>query len=54
MKNVYRRLAHRHYPDKYIVTGEQNVERVKKLNRAYKVLVDYCTNYKYSFKQRKT
>jgi hypothetical protein len=24
---------------------------LKKLNRAYKALMDYCTDYKYSFKE---
>ena len=51
IKSAYRRLAHRHHPDKQIVASEEDVERMKKLNRAYKVLMDYCTDYKYSFKE---
>jgi len=51
IKSIYRRLAHRHHPDKHIVASGEDVERMKKLNRAYKVLMDYCTDYKYSFKE---
>ena len=51
IKSTYRRLAQRHHPDKHIVASEEDVERMKKLNQAYKVLMDYCTDYKYSFKE---
>jgi DnaJ-class molecular chaperone len=51
IKSAYLRLAHRHHPDKHIVASEEDVERMKKLNRAYKALMDYCTDYKYSFKE---
>jgi DnaJ-class molecular chaperone len=52
IKSAYRRLAHRHHPDKHIVASEEDMERMKKLNRAYKVLMDYCTDYKYSFREK--
>lgn len=51
IKSVYRRLAHRHHPDKHTVASEEDVERMKKLNQAYKVLMNYCTDYKYGFKE---
>jgi hypothetical protein len=51
IKSAYRRLAHRHHPDKHIVASEEDMEMMKKLNRAYKVLMDYCTDYKHSFKE---
>jgi DnaJ-class molecular chaperone len=51
IRSAYRRLAHRYHPDKHVVASEEDVERMKKLNRAYKVLMDYCTDYKYSFKE---
>jgi DnaJ-class molecular chaperone len=51
IKSTYRRLAHRHHPDKHIVASEEDMERMKKLNQAYKVLMDYCTDYRYSFRE---
>ena len=51
IRSIYRRLAHRYHPDKHIVTSKEDVEKMKKLNRAYKVLMDYCTDYKYGFKE---
>jgi DnaJ-class molecular chaperone len=52
IKRAYRTLAHRHQPDKHseAATGETG-ETMKKLNWAYKVLMDYCDNYKYSFRE---
>jgi DnaJ-class molecular chaperone len=50
IKKAYRTLAHRHHPDKHSsAAGEETVETMKKLNWAYKLLMDYCSNYKYSF-----
>jgi DnaJ-class molecular chaperone len=49
IKRAYRKLAHRHHPDKH---GSDNIaesETMKQLNRAYKLLLDYCNDYKYSF-----
>jgi DnaJ-class molecular chaperone len=51
IKSAFRRLAHRHHPDKHTVASSEDVEMMKKLNRAYKALMDYCTDYKYSFKE---
>jgi len=51
IKNAYRRLAHLHHPDKHDSAKEENDEMMKKLNRAYKSLLDYCTDYKYSFRE---
>jgi DnaJ-class molecular chaperone len=52
IKRAYRRLAHRHHPDKRSgTTGEETDETMKRLNWAYKLLVDYCSNYKYSFRE---
>ena len=49
IKSAYRRLAHRYHPDKHDSISQEAVEKMKKLNRAYKVLTDYCSDYKYSF-----
>jgi len=51
IKTAYRRLAHRHHPDKNDSTNEKSNEMMKKMNRAYKVLMDYCNEYRYSFRQ---
>ncbi len=49
IKNAYRRLAHRYHPDKADGAGQENSETMKKLNLAYRLLLDYCANFKYSF-----
>ncbi len=51
IKNAYRKLAHSCHPDKQPDVGEDNGERMKRLNKAYKLLVDYCASYKYSFRE---
>jgi DnaJ-class molecular chaperone len=52
IKRAYRTLAHRYHPDKHSnAPDEQTGEAMKRLNWAYKLLVDYCTNYKYSFRE---
>ena len=51
IKKAYRKLSHRHHPDK---TGDDNTaenEAMKRLNWAYKTLMDYCNDYKYSFRE---
>ena len=50
IKRAYRTLAHRYHPDKHSnAVGEGAVETMKRLNWAYKLLIDYCDNYKYNF-----
>lgn len=49
IRSAYRRLAQRHHPDKHDGANKEDDEMMKKLNRAYKLLLDYCANYKYSF-----
>jgi DnaJ-class molecular chaperone len=52
IKRAYRTLAHRHHPDKHSsATRKGTEETMKKLNWAYKLLIDYCDNYKYSFRE---
>jgi DnaJ-class molecular chaperone len=50
IRSAYRRLAHQHHPDKIDGVSENNNEMMKELNRAYKVLIDYCNEYRYSFR----
>jgi len=51
IKAAYRALAHRHHPDKHGGAGEENEATMKGLNRSYKLLLDYCGDYKYSFRE---
>lgn len=50
IRSVYRRMASRYHPDKH-TTGDSSEyeETMKKLNWAYKVLTEYCRDYKYAF-----
>ena len=51
IKIAYRTLAHRHHPDKHGGDDSNESEAMKRLNWAYKLLIDYCENYKYSFRE---
>jgi len=52
INRAYKTLAHRHHPDKFgSVADKQKEEAMKRLNWAYKLLTDYCNEYKYSFKE---
>jgi DnaJ-class molecular chaperone len=51
IKKAYRTLAHRHHPDKLAEGDASESETMKRLNRAYKLLMDYCNEYKYSFRE---
>ena len=50
IKQAYRRMAFRHHPDtSRRGDNAQSEETMKKLNWAYKLLIEYCARYKYSF-----
>jgi len=49
IKRAYRALAHRHHPDKHGGDDTAEGDTMKQLNRAYKLLMDYCNEYQYSF-----
>ena len=50
IKRAYNTLAHKYHPDKHgPAIGNESEEMMKRLNWAYKLLMDYCNNYKYSF-----
>jgi DnaJ-class molecular chaperone len=53
IKQAYRRMSHRHHPDKNRDRGNHSPdeETMKKLNWSYKLLMDYCNLYSYSFKE---
>ncbi|TET88515.1 MAG: J domain-containing protein [Dehalococcoidia bacterium] len=50
IKQAYRQMAFRYHPDR----GEKGVqaeEMMKQLNAAYKLLINYCSSYSYSFRE---
>jgi DnaJ-class molecular chaperone len=51
IKSAYRRLAHEYHPDKQDGASESGEQRMKKINWAYQLLVNYCQDYKYSFRE---
>ncbi len=51
VKQAYRRMAFQHHPDKGAENDEQDEEMMKKLNWAYELLIEYCSNYSCSFKE---
>ena len=54
IKKAYHRLALKYHPDKCKDTKKQKCEEVfKKINKAYKNIMEYCDNYSYPFKKAK-
>jgi DnaJ-class molecular chaperone len=51
IKKAYRKLANRHHPDKLAEDDTWEDETMKRLNLAYRLLLDYCNEYKYSFRE---
>mgnify|MGYP001044037339 CR=1 FL=1 len=50
IKRAYKTLAQNHHPDKAGNEAEQS-DVMQRLNWAYKLLMDYCDDYAYSFKE---
>jgi curved DNA-binding protein CbpA len=44
IKRQYKKLAKKYHPD---ILGDTKM--MEKLNESYKVLMDYCENYKFTF-----
>ena len=55
VKNNYRRLVLKFHPDKHNNDNDEKiyVEKVKEINYAYKIIIDYCMKYPISFSQDK-
>ena len=51
IKQAYRKKAFLHHPDKSGGESTQDEEMMKSLNQSYKLLLEYCSRYKYSFKE---
>ncbi|MCK4242079.1 MAG: J domain-containing protein [Dehalococcoidia bacterium] len=50
IKQAYRGMAFRYHPDRAGEDPERDDE-MKKLNRAYKLLTEYCARHKYTFRE---
>jgi curved DNA-binding protein CbpA len=51
IKQAYRKKAFMYHPDKSSSQNAQHDEMMKSLNQAYELLMEYCSRYKYSFKE---
>jgi DnaJ-class molecular chaperone len=51
IESAYRKLSHRYHPDKHGGTVGESDLMMKELNRAHRLLLDYCSDYKYSFRE---
>jgi curved DNA-binding protein CbpA len=51
IKRAYREKAFLYHPDKRGNENAQGEEMMKSLNQSYKLLMEYCSRYKYSFKE---
>ena len=49
IKASYRKLLHRWHPDTCCGDKEECSEMTRKINAAYKIVLAYCNQYKYSF-----
>lgn len=51
LRSHYIDLVKSNHPDKFPDGDKENYEeRIKEINNAYKLLMDYCENYEISFK----
>lgn len=49
IKEHYKRLITKWHPDKFQNNKEVFEEKAKKINDAYKIIMNYCNNYEFSF-----
>ena len=50
IKQAYRNMAFHYHPDR-AGTESQSGEMMKKLNRAYQLLMGYCAHFRYTFRE---
>lgn len=50
IKSNFYRLCHKWHPDKYKSSKKKANEMIQKIKEAYDIIMDYCNNYEYSFK----
>ena len=51
IKKSYRNLIKKWHPDKCEKTDEICKAKTKEIVKAYKIIIEYCQNYRYSFKK---
>jgi len=49
IKNKFYKLSHKWHPDKCKENKEICRKKMQEIKEAYDILIEYCTNYKYSF-----
>lgn len=49
IKQKYREMVKRWHPDKSSESSQERHEMMAKINEAYKTILDYLENYRYSF-----
>ena len=53
IKHAYRELSLKYHPDRLKgKANKQSEEMMKRINRAKDILLVYCANYRYSFKEK--
>jgi len=53
IRKAYHELAQKYHPDKLIDGNKDDLNRkMKEINEAYDILIDYCNNYKFSFDRK--
>jgi DnaJ-class molecular chaperone len=52
IKDNYRKMIHRWHPDKCREDQKICREMTNKIIQAYKIIIDYCSRYKFSFTQK--
>jgi DnaJ-class molecular chaperone len=53
IKEAYRELSLKYHPDRCKEKDKKHCEEVfKKINQARDIILNYCANYKYSFKEK--
>ena len=45
IRKQHRKLVKQHHPDH----GSSDADEIRRVNQAYKILRDYCANYRYTF-----
>ena len=51
IRESYRKLMKSNHPDRFPAGDKETLEeKVKEINNAYKILMDYCENYEISFR----
>lgn len=50
IKQAYRKMSFQYHPDRR-ENGQESEEVMKRINWAYKLVMDYCRRYKYTFRE---